>query len=294
VSGLRGIWAAVVTPIDTELQPDAGAATAYYGELLHRGCDGLNVLGTTGEAQAFGAAARADFMERIASRLPRERLMVGTGATALADAVLLTRTAAACGFAAALILPPPTFGDAGDDGAIAYFDALFTRAQPPPNGVLLYNFPARSGVTFGPSLVARLLKAYPGIIAGIKDSSNDAVLQQRLVAAHPGFAVFPSSEEFLGTSGSDGTAGCISGTVALWPELAKRARHGGDAGAAAQVARLRRAVAGPKLIARVRYLVAKSRGDERWSHPVPPLSALSSAERASLDAAFEAAGSNVS
>ncbi len=47
---LRGIWAAALTPVTADFQPDAAKAISYYRELLENGCDGINVLGTTGEA----------------------------------------------------------------------------------------------------------------------------------------------------------------------------------------------------------------------------------------------------
>ena len=50
---LSGIWAATLTPIDARFNPDAPRAIEYYAQLLNDGCDGLNVLGTTGEAMSF-------------------------------------------------------------------------------------------------------------------------------------------------------------------------------------------------------------------------------------------------
>ena len=59
-----------------------------------------------------------------AEGLPLDRLMVGTGAAAVADAVALTRHAAELGFAAALVLPPFYYKGVPDDGLVAYIDAL--------------------------------------------------------------------------------------------------------------------------------------------------------------------------
>lgn len=53
------------------LEPDAARATAYYGELLESGCDGVAILGTTGEAMLFDATQRLRFMEAVARALPR-------------------------------------------------------------------------------------------------------------------------------------------------------------------------------------------------------------------------------
>jgi len=48
------------------------------------GCDGLNVLGTTGEATSYALAQRQAVMNAYrAAGLPLERMMVGTGAPQL-------------------------------------------------------------------------------------------------------------------------------------------------------------------------------------------------------------------
>src|SRR6201995_4227614 len=104
---LRGVIAAVATPINEDGSPDTGRATKLARFLLSNGCDGLNVLGTTGEATSFSLEQRKKVMnDYAASGLPLDRMMVGTGAAATADAIALTQHAAALGFGGALVLPP--------------------------------------------------------------------------------------------------------------------------------------------------------------------------------------------
>jgi 4-hydroxy-tetrahydrodipicolinate synthase len=280
---LSGIWSAVLTPIDEGLTPDTSLALPYYRELLERGCNGLNLLGTTGEAMSFGTVARMEFMEAIASSgLPMERMMVGTGAASLADAVRLTRHAFDSRFAAALIMPPFFFRDASDDGIVAFFDALFGRTNPPPNRVLLYNFPLMSGIAFRAALVDRLVTEFPETIAGMKDSSNDARLQAEILARHPALRVFPGSESDLLAAKSRGVAGCISGSVALWPELAQAAFATGDAAQAGQLAAKRATLDGLPFIPAVRYLTATARADPAWERAMPPQAPLVTHQRRTL------------
>jgi 4-hydroxy-tetrahydrodipicolinate synthase len=281
---LGGIWSAALTPLDAHLQPDAQTAIAYYGDLLANGCDGINLLGTTGEAMSFGVDQRVRLMQSIArSGLPIERFMVGTGAASLHDAVQLTRAAFDLNFAAALVLPPFFYRDVTDDGIVRYFDQLLQRAHAPGKRVLLYNFPRMSGVTFHADLVDRLVAVFPEAIAGMKDSSNDPSLQREVVKRQPQLSVFPATEQSLIQAKAYGAAGCISGSVALWPNVAARA-FAGDEEAAARVGRLRAALAGPLLIPAIRYLTAIERNDESWERILPPLVALTPAERTALDA----------
>ena len=285
---ISGIWSAVLTPLDPEPAPDAARALPYYRDLLQRGCDGINLLGTTGEAMSLSADQRIAFMEAIAaSGMPMVRMMVGTGAASSVDAVRLTRRAFSCGFAAALVMPPFFFRDASDDGIVHFFETLFTGTNPPRESVLLYNFPKISGITFHPELVDRLLLEYPGVIAGMKDSSNDARLQSEILSRHPDLAVLPGSESDLPAAKRRGASGCISGSVALWPELARDVFASGDEVAAARLARARAALDGFPFIPAVRYVTARLRRDPSWERSLPPLLPLGASERPALDAAVD-------
>ena len=56
---LRGVIAAVATAVDPSGEPDCPRSTALARYLLANGCDGLNVLGTTGEALVLAGPAQA-------------------------------------------------------------------------------------------------------------------------------------------------------------------------------------------------------------------------------------------
>src|SRR3954453_5153660 len=103
-SKLQGVIAAIATTVDAAGEPDCARSTALARFLLANGCDGLNVLGTTGEATSFSLDQRKRVMTSYREAgLPMARLMVGTGAAALDDAIALTRHAAELGFAGALV-----------------------------------------------------------------------------------------------------------------------------------------------------------------------------------------------
>ena len=137
-SALRGVIAAIATPADANGEPDIARATRLARFLLDNGCDGLNVLGTTGEATSFSLAQRCRVMTayREAS-LPMDRLMVGTGAAATADAVALTRYASELGFAGALVLPPFYYKGVPDDGLVAYIDTIVKETAQKPITIYL-------------------------------------------------------------------------------------------------------------------------------------------------------------
>jgi len=264
----------VLTPLDAQLRPDAPKAAAYYARLLEDGCAALNVLGTTGEATSISLVQRMAFMEALAKAgLPLERIMVGTGAAALGDAITLTAHAYACGFAAALVLPPFYYKGVTRAGIVAFYERLADAVRPPNGSLLLYHFPALSGVPFDDELVAQLLAELPQPIGGLKDSANDLGFERSLRERFPQLAVYPSSEEHIAFARENRCAGIISGSVALWPRLGARAWNSGNAGDIARARNLRAQIASTELIASVRKRVAEQTGDPSWQRCLPPLRA---------------------
>jgi 4-hydroxy-tetrahydrodipicolinate synthase len=284
---LSGVIAAISTPITAEFAPDVPRFIELAQHLLDNGCDGLNVLGTTGEATSFSFEQRAAVMRAAAAGLDRNRLMVGTGAASLGDAIALTRLAAELGLAGALILPPFYYKDIAPQGVLDYFAALIaaTKAQPIP--LYLYNFPALSGVPYTREIVARLIEAFPDRLAGLKDSSGDMPYARALANAHPGFAVFPSTEAVLGEARSAGFAGCISATANLNSDLCGQAWRNGDERALERAVSIRKLFDGKPLVAGVKAGLAHIYRDERLARPMPPLVAWPEGEREWLAGAID-------
>ena len=104
---LEGVYAAALTPLTADRAPDLGLMVSHCRWLLDNGCDGLAILGTTGEANSFGLKERIGILEGLAEAgLPAAKTMPGTGACAVPDAVALTRVAMDLGAPAVLMLPP--------------------------------------------------------------------------------------------------------------------------------------------------------------------------------------------
>ena len=129
-----------MTPVDDCGAPDTGRFLRHAEWLLANGCDGLNVLGTTGEATSFSQAQREALMS-AAARLGADRMMVETGVSDLPTTVALTRAAHSAGYAAALILPPFYYKSVSDAGLHAYIAALADATASAPILNYLYNFP---------------------------------------------------------------------------------------------------------------------------------------------------------
>lgn len=289
IQSLRGIVAAIATPVTSALAPDHARFLALAKHLLANGCDGLNVLGTTGEATSFSLSQRKALMSFAARELPRQRMMAGTGAASLGDAIELTRHAAELGFGAALVLPPFYYKGVSDDGVFAYIEAIVAASAERPVPLFLYHYPALSGVPYTPELTGRLIAAFPERVLGVKDSSGDLAYERLLAGRHPGFAVYPANEATLLEGRGGIFAGCISATANLNADLCARAWRSGEEAALETAVRLRRLFDGKPLVAGVKAALAHIHHDPALAAPMPPLSAWGEAEARALGRDIDAA-----
>jgi 4-hydroxy-tetrahydrodipicolinate synthase len=286
---LSGVIAAIATPIGEAGAPDLKRAVKLARYLLDNGCDGLNVLGTTGEATSFSLDERKAVMDAYkANGLPLDRLMVGTGAAAVSDAAALTCHAAELGFAGALVLPPFYYKGVPDDGLFAYIDTLVKASAAKPISIYLYHFPAMSGLPWHVTLIKRLLQSFPTRIVGLKDSSGDMAFARSAAALSPDFAVFPSTEAALIEARQGAFAGCISATANLNADLCARAWREGDAAALDAAVTIRKLLDGKPLVSGVKALLAHIHGDPALARVKPPLAAFSTADRAAVVAGHDA------
>src|SRR5918995_7159945 len=219
--GLKGILAAVLTPMDQNLNPDHQAFAAHCQRLLVAGCHGLSVFGTTGEANSLSVDERLVALEALVeSGVPPEKLLPGTGSCALTDTVRLSRAALEAGTAGALVLPPFYYKGVGDDGLFRFFAEVVERVGDDRLRLYLYHIPQMTGVDLGLSLISRLIDAYPGVVVGTKDSSSDRKRIMTLCREFPDFSVLAGTETLLLETLGSGCEGCISPTGDVPPPLA--------------------------------------------------------------------------
>lgn len=282
---MQGVIAAVPTPLSNRLEPVRELFIDHCLWLLDNGCDGLNILGSTGEANLFDTETRKRVMTWAAEGLPRERLMVGTGTPSLSETVDLTRHAAALGYPVALVLPPYYYKPLPDDGLVAWYMAVHQQLAGSPIAIYFYNYPQMTGITLSADVIARLRDLAPERFAGIKDSSGDLDYCRALAAGFEGFSVFPSSEVSLGEAARSGFAGCISATTnQTSAQSAKvwRQRQNPKQADLDEIAAIRSAIVGPALVASVKYLVGQRTGDSGWERVMPPFVSLDPPQRSAL------------
>lgn len=294
-----GVNVAVLTPMHDDLAPDLDRMAAHCRWLLANGANGLGILGTTGEANSLGIGERIAVMEGLAERgIAPARLLPGVGTTAITDTVLLLRKAASLGCRGVLVLPPFFYKNPTDDGLFAYFSEIIARAGT-GTAIYLYHFPQQSAVPFGIELIGRLLRAFPGAIKGIKDSSGDFANTSRYVEhfAREGFEVYCGDDGALHELLKIGGAGSISAASNVSAPFNARvvAGVGTPEGAAAQatLSAIRKAVTSAPLIPGLKALTARRTADAAWNNIRPPFLKLPAEAADRLFAAFDACGAHL-
>lgn len=298
---IRGVLAPVLTPFKPNLEPDVDRFIAHCRWLIGQQV-GLAIFGTNSEAASISVSERLALTDALlAAGVPAARMMPGTGACALPDAVTLTRHAVQNGAAGALMLPPFFFKGVSDEGLFAYYSEVIERVGDGRLKVYLYHIPQFSGVPITLRLIEMLRKRYPDTVVGAKDSSGVWENTQAMIDhfAQDGFDVFPASESTLSRALPLGAAGCISATVNMNPGGIQAVYEGwnSDQGATLQAKAdvIRQIFQAVPMIPAMKRTVAVYSGDADWAVVRPPLVALNDATTQTLlsslrDAQFDMPG----
>ncbi|MGY8668623.1 dihydrodipicolinate synthase family protein [Bradyrhizobium sp. UFLA05-109] len=274
----KGVFCAALSPLDADLAPDHAVFVAHCRHLLSEGCDGIALLGTTGEANSFSASERKALIETVVrAGIAPSKLLPGTGVPALTETVELTRHALSLGVTTVVMLPPFYYKDITDEGLYASYSEVIQRVADPRLKVVLYHIPQMSHQPIPHAVIARLRAAYPDVIVGIKDSSGDFANMTAMIENFPGFAVLAGADPLLLPLLKKGGAGCITATSNLVArELAYVFHHFNDDDAALEAAQNRIIKARERVsvfpqIASLKTLLAQETGHAGWRRMRPPL-----------------------
>ena len=284
---ISGVFCAAATPVLALGEPDHATFAAHAAALLEEGCDGIALLGTTGEANSFSIAQRQELLDRvIASGIDPKRLMPGTSQTNVADSVALTRHSVAAGVAASVVLPPFYYKGVSDEGLFRFYAELIEGVGSNDLRIVLYHIPPIAQVGLSLELVGRLLESFPGIVVGIKDSSGKLESMQGFAAAFDKFSVLSGADPFMLPLLRSGGAGCITSSSNLiahhlrvvfdnWHDPARSAEvdH-----AQSRIEAWRNLSNAYVQLPTIKAMLARRRNQQGWTRVRPPLVALDQAQ----------------
>ena len=289
VKRIEGVLSPVITPFKKDYSPDADRFVRHCRWLLNSGCAGLAVFGTNSEANSMSVAEKRRLLEALAAGgVSPSALMPGTGHCALSDSIEMTRAAVELGCAGVLMLPPFYYKGVPDEGLYRNFAEVIERVGDERLQLYLYHIPPVSQVPISLGLIERLLSKYPGIVAGVKDSSGDWLNTKAMLDnfAKAGFDVFAGSEVFLLDTMRNGGKGCITATGNVNPGAIDRVFKNWRSTEAdklqAGITATRKIVQKQPMIAALKSIVAHFGNDPQWRTLRPPLVELNPAQEEEL------------
>ena len=215
---LSGIVVPITTLFDDRGRVDDEANARHIDWLIDRGVHGIFALGTTGEFTSLSPDERRAFAA-LSVRAARGRVpvLIGCSSPWTDEAIAYARHAEEAGASGAVaVLPyywlPP------DRSIYEHYRLLAHGTRLP---VYIYNFPALTGRSIAPNLVARLAADYPNI-AGLKDTVDSVAHIQETIALarsqRPDFSVLAGMDYHLLNTLLLGGNGCVPGSANFAPE----------------------------------------------------------------------------
>ena len=167
-SEFRGIIVALVTPMTPDQQVDQDALRSMTNLMIEQGVGGIAPLGSTGEYYALSPEERqavaAGVIEAADGRVP---VVVGTNAGSTREVIEYARQAERLG-AAGILLAAPYYSLPTGDELVEHICAVSGAIG---ISIVLYNYPARTGVDMTPEIVQRLAEL--DNVRYIKESTGD-------------------------------------------------------------------------------------------------------------------------
>jgi len=214
-SELRGVFPAMTTPFHEDGSIDFETLRADARRLIDAGVDGLVPVGTTGESATLTHDEHIAVVEAVVDAVDGDvPVVAGTGSNNTAEALSLSRRAAAVG-ADALLLVSPYYNLPEPEGLFEHYRTIADEVDCPQ---IVYDVPGRTGRSV-PVDVAVDLASHPNIV-GYKAASGDIGRVSELIER-------TRDEAFVVLSGNDGDtlpilslggAGTISVVANVEPE----------------------------------------------------------------------------
>ncbi len=170
------VLTAMVTPMHEGGAIDIESAKRLATFLVARGCDGLVLSGTTGEAPTTHAPEKVDLIHAVREAVgPDITLLTGAGSNDTAHAVRMAEQGADAGADGILALTP-YYSKPTQAGVVAHFRAILGATNLP---VMFYDIPGRTGLAISDWAFDQL--AGHDRVVAVKDATgNVAAAKERI------------------------------------------------------------------------------------------------------------------
>ena len=212
---IRGIYAAGLSILDENLTLNVDRTILHAESLIDRGCHGVAVFGSTGQAQLISISEKINLLNKLSLSKYKKNFLIGTGLNSLGETINFMDISCSLGFSKFLIMPPAYY-KYRDREVIDFYTRIIDKIS--NCEIILYNFEKLSGYKFSIECVEKLVNKFPKQIVGVKDSSYN--LYQNLKIDN--FSILPGSELKLLSGLESGCSGIITATCNATAELSRK------------------------------------------------------------------------
>ena len=274
---IKGIYAATLSVLDSNLALNIEKTISHAENLIDIGCHGVAVFGSTGQSQLISVSEKIQLINKLSKSKYKNKYIIGTGLNSLSETINLMKISNSLNFKDYLIMPPAYY-KYRDEDVIRYYTKILESIK--DCRIILYNFEKLCGYKFSIECIQTLVKMFPKQIVGVKDSSYN--LYENLKIKN--FLIFPGSEEKLLKGLELGCSGIISATCNVTAPLARKVYDDFDQGkkqtSNEKLCSVRKVFDKYNLISGLHSFMAQK--DKIYENVIPTLSLLSENDKKKL------------
>jgi 4-hydroxy-tetrahydrodipicolinate synthase len=204
---LKGVISVLPTPFTPDGTLDLLSLKKVVQLFVKAGVNGFTTLGVTSEVSKLSDVEKRQIIETVVQESPKDfPIVVGTTAEGTHTCIEASRVAMALG-ATAIMVSPPRMPKLNTEAVVRHYKTLSDRVPLP---IVVQDYPPISGYAMEPSLLIRIIKEVPNVLAiKLEDAPTPIKISRiREIAKDSSFAIFGGLggmylfEEML--SGADG------------------------------------------------------------------------------------------
>ena len=120
MSEIKGIYAASLSILDDKLALDVRKTIEHAENLIHQGCHGVAIFGSTGQAQLISISEKIQLINQLSNSKYKEKFILGTGLNSLSETINLMKISISQKFNTFLIMPPAYY-KYGDEEVVNFY-----------------------------------------------------------------------------------------------------------------------------------------------------------------------------
>ena len=203
---MKKLYVALITPFTKQNDIDYEALDKIIERLINEKIEGFIVFGTTGESPTCTENEKITVLEYVINKInKRAEIYFGIGSNNTCESMRLLKLSDHLDFDGYLIVTP-YYNKPTQYGMYEHFSTLACETK---KNIILYNVPARTGVSLNAQTVIKLANGYPNIIA-LKQASYDMDMVKEIKLYTKDFKILSGNDDYLLEGMLAGMDGIIS------------------------------------------------------------------------------------